>query len=89
MTMKVTAHGTVRGDGIIFPEGLGLPEGMHVTVSIVPEEADDESEFNESADEIARWPFFGMWADREDMADSVAWVRKIREQWLQRLTRQD
>lgn len=27
-------------------------------------------------------PFFGMWADREDMKDSTAWVRKIREeQW--------
>ena len=27
-------------------------------------------------------PFFGMWADREDMADAVEWVRKIRrEQW--------
>lgn len=27
-------------------------------------------------------PFFGMWADREDMSDPVEWVRKIRrEQW--------
>lgn len=27
-------------------------------------------------------PFFGMWADREDMKDSTAWVRKTRrEQW--------
>lgn len=27
-------------------------------------------------------PFFGMWADREDMADPVEWVRKIRrEHW--------
>ena len=26
--------------------------------------------------------FVGMWADREDMKDSVAWVRKTREtQW--------
>lgn len=26
--------------------------------------------------------FFGMWADREDMADSVEYVRKLRrEQW--------
>lgn len=26
--------------------------------------------------------FVGMWADREDMKDSVAWVRKIRQtQW--------
>lgn len=23
-------------------------------------------------------PFFGMWRDREDLADSVAWVRRIR-----------
>jgi prevent-host-death family protein len=23
-------------------------------------------------------PFFGMWKDREDMKDPVAWVRKIR-----------
>ena len=27
-------------------------------------------------------PFCGMWADREDMKDPVAWVRQIREtQW--------
>lgn len=27
-------------------------------------------------------PFFGMWKDREDMADPVEWVRKIRrEHW--------
>lgn len=26
--------------------------------------------------------FIGMWADREEMADSTAWVRKLREtQW--------
>ncbi len=24
-------------------------------------------------------PIFGMWADREDMADPVAWVRKMRQ----------
>ena len=25
-------------------------------------------------------PFFGMWQDREDMSDSSAWVRRIRQQ---------
>ncbi len=24
-------------------------------------------------------PFFGMWKDREDMKDPVAWVRKMRD----------
>ena len=27
-------------------------------------------------------PFIGMWRDRQDMADSTAWVRQVRtEQW--------
>jgi hypothetical protein len=88
MLMKVIAHGTVQGREIVFPDALGLPDGTRVVVSIEPEETDGESPFTETAEEIATWSFFGMWADREDMADSVAWVRKQREQWLERLTRQ-
>jgi hypothetical protein len=88
MSMKVIAHGTVQGKEIVFLEELGLPNGTRVIVSIEPEETADEPPATESTKEIAEWPFFGMWADREDMADSVAWVRKQREQWLERLTRQ-
>ena len=36
---------------------------------------------------ISSLPFFGMWADREDMADSTAWVRKERERWSERSAR--
>jgi len=28
---------------------------------------------------LADEPFFGMWKDREDMRDSVRWVRELRE----------
>ena len=28
---------------------------------------------------ISSYKAFGMWKDREDMKDSVAWVRKLRE----------
>ena len=31
------------------------------------------------ASELRDEPFVGMWRDREDMADSSAWVRKVRE----------
>ena len=34
-------------------------------------------------------PFFGMWADREDMRDSVEWVRKQRQAWSSRLCGED
>ena len=76
--MKVVARGTVQGNEIIFPEGVGLPDGTLVVVSIEPVEAEGEESPAESVEQIASWPFFGMWADREDMADSVAWVRQLR-----------
>jgi hypothetical protein len=28
---------------------------------------------------LSHEPFVGIWSDREDMADSVAWVRSLRE----------
>ena len=39
--------------------------------------------------DITALPFFGMWADREDMADSAKWVRKEREKWSSRLSGTD
>jgi hypothetical protein len=33
--------------------------------------------------ELASLSFVGMWRDREDMADSTAWVRSLRErEWV-------
>jgi len=34
---------------------------------------------------LAEEPFIGMWRDREDMQDSSAWVRRIRQsEWMSR-----
>lgn len=34
---------------------------------------------------LANEPFIGMWRDREDLQDSSAWVRSIRErEWVSR-----
>ena len=30
--------------------------------------------------ELADEPFIGMWRDREDMQDSIAWVQNLRQQ---------
>lgn len=38
---------------------------------------------------LAEDPAIGMWKDREDMQDSVAWVRRERERWHERLTREE
>lgn len=42
-----------------------------------------------SEEDFAHLPFFGMYADREDMEDGVAWVRWERERWNERLTRKE
>ena len=37
---------------------------------------------------LEKEPFVGMWSDREDMADSTAWVRNLRQtEWEQRRAR--
>ncbi len=86
--MLLMERGKVKGGGIVFSEPLTLPEGTEVVVQIEPVEAAPQSAGPSSAD-FAALPFFGMWADREEMSDSAAWVRRGREQWQQRLTQRD
>ena len=82
----MTERGKVQSGGIVFDEPLGLPEGTEVFVRIEPVE--DSTMNATNGDDFENLPFFGMWADRDDMSDSVAWVRREREEWQQRLTQQ-
>ena len=38
---------------------------------------------------LAEDPAIGIWKDREDRKDSAAWVRQQREQWSERLSREE
>ena len=85
--------GKVSNGHIVLSKPLSLPEGTEVRVRIepvdpVPVDKDDSQNTNsDESEDFANLPCFGMWADREDMRDSVAWVRKQREKWLERITR--
>ncbi len=86
----LTERGKVKDGGIVFAEPLSFPEGTEVLVRIVPVGAADEQAQESVQDEgFASLPFFGMWADREEMSDSVAWVREERENWRRRAERRD
>jgi len=86
--MSLIERGKVQGGGIVFSEPLALPEGTEVIVHIEPVTA-KQTTTCDSGKDFATLPFFGMWADREDMSDSPEWVRRNREQWQQRVARQD
>ena len=88
----IIEKGKVSNGGIVLSKPLSLPEGTEVRVRIervdpMPVDGSDtpDTDSNEVED-FASLPCFGMWADREDMRDSVAWLRKEREKWKQRFT---
>jgi hypothetical protein len=82
--MTWTGRGRVQNGAIVFPTPLELPEGMEVVVQVEPLTAAESAAPPAQAEELVRLPFFGMYADREDLQDSAAWVRGERERWQQR-----
>jgi hypothetical protein len=87
--MTIVTRGSVQNGAIVPHEPLTLPDGTEVVVSIEPAEARFDADADRRLAAFDALGFHGMWADREDMADSVAWVRKVRDQWQQRLSRRD
>ena len=80
----IIEEGTISNGRIVLSKPLSLPEGTEVRVQIEPvgtAVSDDENQDKDSneSEDFANLPCFGMWADREDMRDSVEWVRKQRE----------
>lgn len=84
--MSLIEHGTIEGGQIILAHPLSLPEGTEVVIHIETAYSEPKPEI---AEEFFSLPFFGMWADREDMNDSADWVRKERAKWQQRISPQD
>lgn len=81
----IIAEGKISNGCIVISKPLSLPEGTEVRVQIEPVGAaaisDDENQDKDSnkSEDFANLPCFGMWADLEDMRDSVEWARKQRE----------
>jgi hypothetical protein len=87
--MTVTGRGTVQAGGIVLAEPLALPEGTEVIVSVEVIGPRPGGAGPPAVTRFTDLPFFGMWADRENLEDSTAYVRKEREQWQHRALRQD
>ncbi len=90
--MLYIKRGHIKNGQIVFSEPLDLPEGTAVIAEIEPAGIGAALEAPEEQprldDDFTRLPF-GMWAEREDLKNSVAWTRKERKRWSQRLKQQD
>lgn len=78
-------RGRIQGGAIVLARPLPLPEGTEVSVRV---EAADRP-VAAATEDFASLPFFGMWSERSDLADSTAWVRQERQRWQQRAPGQD
>ena len=91
----IIEEGTISNGHIVLSKPLSLPEGTEVRVQIervdsaIASDDDSQDKDSDESEDFANLPCFGMWADREDMRDSVAWLRKEREKWQQRFSRSE
>ena len=70
-------QGSVR-DGLIYlDDDSQLPDGTRVIIVVVEEQ---EAIVGLTARELAESELVGMWADRDDIEDSSAFARQLREQ---------
>jgi len=72
--MAIVEHGTVKGSVIEFPHTLALPNGTEVRVHIEPETTAKAL----TARDLLTSDLVGMWADRKDITDSLAFARMLR-----------
>ena len=87
--MAFIEHGKVQDGSILLSKPLSLPEGTEVVIHVEPINTARQSTTSDEHKNFTALPFFGMWAEREDMSDSASWVRKERKKWHQRIIPQE
>ena len=87
--MALIERGTVQGGSILLAKPLALSEGTEVVMHIEPINSARQRPKGDEDENFADLPFFGMWAEREDMPDSTLWVRKERQTWHRRVLPQE
>ena len=81
----IVEQGKINKGGIVLSKPLLLPEGTEVRIQIEPIPPNvNTSTATDASEDFTNLPCFGMWADRMEMRDSVAWLKKEREKWQQR-----
>jgi hypothetical protein len=77
--MSVAKRPRVTVENVLeMADRLSVKDRLRV-ISTLADELSTESPLKRQRKPITEYEFVGMWRDREDMEDSVAWVRALRE----------
>jgi hypothetical protein len=90
MPMIWKCRAKVQEGKLVFSDPVPMPDGTQVEVQVVEVPPPEPPPTPEEIQDFLADPAHGMWADREDMKDSVAWLEQERAKWRRRrLTGQD
>ena len=76
----VRLHKVVEKDGEILVTGLPCKKGQSVEMIILIEPAAAPDHSLSTARRLLRSDLIGLWKDRQDIEDSAAYARQLREQ---------
>ena len=74
----ITFKGHFDGKVIVPDEPVDLPKGSRIAFSLDGSEM-DRPENPMTAEELAKSPFVGLWANRSDIRDSLEFASQLRE----------
>ena len=80
----IVEQGKINNGSIVLAKPVSLPDGTPVRIQIEPIDTHTPRTTTDASEDFTNLPCFGMWADRTEMQDSVAWLKKEREKWQQR-----
>ncbi|MDR2825739.1 MAG: type II toxin-antitoxin system RelB/DinJ family antitoxin [Deltaproteobacteria bacterium] len=96
ITIQVDSKVEAQAEEVLHALGLSIPDALRLTLERIAEdrqfallqkpvsEAEVSAEHPHGQD-LEKLPAFGMWADREDMADPILWIRERRSSRRHRL----
>ena len=76
----IRLHKIVEKDGEILVKGLPYRKGQCVEVILLPESSAASTKRRLTASRLLHSELIGLWEDREDIEDSAAYARRLREQ---------
>ena len=76
----VRVHATLSEDGEIRVTGLPFKKGQHVELILLAEPRERAHPRRRTAKHLLRSPLVGLWENRDDIGDSSAFARRLRQQ---------
>ena len=76
----IRLHATIEKDGEIVVTGLPCQKGQTVEMIVLIEPSVIESQPVSTASCLLRSELIGLWEDRQDIEDSAAYARQLREE---------